>query len=194
MAYDTTASLAKLTCTDYVDFGKCQDSFGRFSWSKNDSNYLKVKLKVFKKSDNKKFRLVQKLTMGEADFNQFMGLRNQLVNAVENFAGEKNLTPVLIPTKSKNMDGQLKLAHKVVDVLDRANRKNCVTLLRYIVDQPESPYAQVRLFARKKEDEKFQQIVYVKFTLEEFIYLLDVINSVYDNVIAKKPILLSYKT
>ena len=30
MAYNTTALLDKLTCTDYVDFGKCQDRFGRF--------------------------------------------------------------------------------------------------------------------------------------------------------------------
>ena len=28
MVYNTTASLDKLTCTDYVDFGKCQDRFG----------------------------------------------------------------------------------------------------------------------------------------------------------------------
>ena len=90
MAYNTTASLDKLTCTDYVDFGKCQDSFGRFSWSKNDSNYLDVKLKVFRNDDKKEFRLVQNLTMGEADFNQFMRLRNQLVNAAENFAREEN--------------------------------------------------------------------------------------------------------
>ena len=55
MAYNTTASLDKLTCTDYVDFGKCQDRFGRFSCSENDSNYLDVKLKVFKKDDNKEF-------------------------------------------------------------------------------------------------------------------------------------------
>ena len=39
MAYNTTASLDKLTCADYVGFGKCQDRFGQFSWSKNDSNY-----------------------------------------------------------------------------------------------------------------------------------------------------------
>ena len=31
MAYNTTKTLNKLTCTDYVDFGKCQDRFGRFS-------------------------------------------------------------------------------------------------------------------------------------------------------------------
>ena len=38
LAYNTTASLDKLTWTDYVDFGKCQDRFGQFSWSKNDFN------------------------------------------------------------------------------------------------------------------------------------------------------------
>ena len=69
MTYNTTASLEKLTCTAYVEFGKCQDRFGRFSWTKNDSNYLVVKLKVFRKDDKKEFRLAQNLTMGEADFN-----------------------------------------------------------------------------------------------------------------------------
>ena len=96
---------------------KNQDRFGRFSWSKNNSNYLDVKLKIFKKDDRKEFRLVQNLTMGDEDFNQFMRLRNQLVNAAENFAREENLTPVLIPTMSKDRD-ELKLAHKVVDVVD----------------------------------------------------------------------------
>ena len=188
MAYNTTASLDKLTCTDYVDFGKCHDRFERFSWSKNDSNYLDVKLKLFKKNDNKEFRVVQNLTMGVADFNQFMRLRNQLVKAAENFVREENLTPVLIPAVSKDMDEQLKRAHKVVDVVDRANRKISVTLLRYNVDKLESSYAQVRLFARRKEDEKFQQVVYVKYKLEDLIFLLDVRNSVYDKVITNQRI------
>ena len=86
---------------------------------------MDVKLKVFKKDDNKWFRLVQILTMGEADFNQFMRLRNQLVKAAEIFAKEENLTPVLIPTISRGMDKQLKLANNVVDVVDRTNRKIC---------------------------------------------------------------------
>ena len=51
MAYNTTAPLDKLACTDYVDFGKSQDRFGRFSWSNNDSNYLDIKIKVFKRED-----------------------------------------------------------------------------------------------------------------------------------------------
>ena len=126
--------------------------------------------------------------MGEADFNQFMRWWNQLVNAAKNFAREKILIPVLIPSMSKDMDEQLKLAHKVVDVVDRANRKICVTLLRYKVDKPESSYAQVRLFARKKEDEKLQRLFYVNYKLEEFIFLLDVMNSLYDKVITNQPI------
>ena len=117
-----------------------------------------------------------------------MRLRNHLVNAAENFAREKNLPPVLIPKMFKDMDEQLKLSHKVVDVVDRANRKVCLPLLRYNVDNPENSYAQVRLFARKKEDEKFQQVVYVNYKLGEFIYLLDVMYSVYDKVITNQPI------
>ena len=113
-----------------MDFGKCQNRFGRFFGSKNDSNYLDVKLKVFRKDYKKDFRLVQNLTIREADFNQFMRLRNQLVNAAKNFAREDNLTTVLIPTMSRDMDEQLKLAHKVVDVVDLTNREICVTLLR----------------------------------------------------------------
>ena len=88
MAFSITVSLEKLTCTDRVNYGKGQDRFRRFPWSKNESNYLDVKLNVFKKDDNKDFRLVQNLTLGEADFNQFMRLRIQLVIAAENFGRE----------------------------------------------------------------------------------------------------------
>ena len=59
------------------------------------------------------------------------------------------------------MEEQLKLVHKVIDVVDRPNRRISLTLLPYKADNPETSYAQVRLFGRKKENEKFQQIVYV---------------------------------
>ena len=68
MTYNTTATLAKPVCTDYVDFGKGQDRFGRISWSKSSFNYLELKLKVLKKDENKQFRLAENLTMGEAVF------------------------------------------------------------------------------------------------------------------------------
>ena len=105
MAYNTTASLDKLTCTDYVDFGKSLDRFGRFSWTKNDSNYSDKKLKVFKRDEkNAKFRLRQNFSMGKADFNQFIRQRNQLVVAADNLLREQNLSPVLQSTLSKDME------------------------------------------------------------------------------------------
>ena len=172
-----------------MDFGKCQDRFGQISWSKNDSNYLEIKLKFFKREDkNAEFRLRQNLPMGEADFNQFIRQRNQLVAAADNFLREQNLPPVLQSTLSKDMEEQLKLVHKVIDVVDRPNRRICVTLLRYKTDTPETSYAQVRLFGRNKEEENFQQIVYVNYKLDDIVYLLDVMSSVYDKVFANQPI------
>ena len=53
MAHNITATLDKLARTDYVDFGKCQHRFGWTSWSKNSFDYLDVKLKVFKRDENK---------------------------------------------------------------------------------------------------------------------------------------------
>ena len=171
-----------------MDFGKCQDRFGRFSWSKNDSSYLDIKLKVFKREyKNAEFRLRQNVSMGEADFSQFIRQRNQVVVAANNFLKEQNLSPVLQSILSKDMEEQLKLVHKVIDVVDRLNKKICVTL-RYKVDNPDNSFAQVRLFGRKTEEEKFQQFVYVNYKLDEFIYLLDVMNSVYDKLIANQPI------
>ena len=126
--------------------------------------------------------------MGKAALNKILPLRNQQVIAAENFGEEENLSFVLIPTMSKDMDEQLKLAYKVLEVVDRANRMICVTLLRYNVDKPESFYAAVRLIVKKKDDEKFHQIVYVNYELDEFIYLLDVMNSLYDKVLTNQPI------
>ena len=159
MTYNTTKTLDKLTCTNYVDFGKSQDRFGRFSWSKNDSNYLDIKLKVFKREDkNAQFWLRENLSMGQADFNQFIRQRNQLVVAADNFLREQNMSPVLQSTLSKDMEEQMKLVHKVSDVVKRPNRSICVTLLRYKVDIPETSYAQVRLFGRKKEEKNFNKM------------------------------------
>ena len=118
--------------------------------------------------------------MGKADFNQFIRQRNQLVVAADNFLREQNLSTVLQSTLSKDMEEQLKLVHKVVDIVGRPNRKICVTLLRYKVDNPETSYAHVRLFGRKKEEGKLQQIVYVNYRLDEYVYLFDAMNSVYD--------------
>ena len=189
MAYNTTASFDKLTCTDYVDFGKCQDRLGRTFWSKNDFNYLDIKLKVFKREDkNAEFRLRQNCSMGKADFNQCIRQRNQLVDAADNFLREQSLSPILQSTLSNDMEEQLNLVNEVIEVVDRPRRRICVTLLRYKVENPQTSYAQVRLFGQKNEEENIQQIVYVNYELDEFVYLLDVMNSVFDKVIANQPI------
>ena len=86
------------------------------------------------------------------------------------------------------MDEQTNLAHMVAEVVDRAIWKIKVILLRYSMDKPESFYVRVLLFAGKKEDDKSQQVVYVNYNLEEFIHLLDIMNSVYDEVITNPPI------
>ena len=131
--------------------------------------------------------------MGEADFSQFIRQRNQLVVAVDNFLRGQNLLPVLQSTLFKDMEDQLKLVHKVVDVVDRPNRRICVTLLRYKAVNPKTFYAQVRLFRRKEEEEKFHQFVYVNYKLNEFVYFLEVMNSVYDKVTANHPFVMFYK-
>ena len=59
LSHNTTATFDKLACTDYMDFGKNQEIFGRLSWSENFFDYLDVKLKVFKKEKNEQFRLAQ---------------------------------------------------------------------------------------------------------------------------------------
>ena len=145
---------------------------------KISSKYLSVKLKVFKKVENKEFGLAQNLTMGETDFDQLIRLRNQLIVAVRDFNKEENLQPVQVKLLAKDMEEQLKLTHKVVEDVDRPHRKNCVNMLHYNVEKPETSYVQVRLFGIRKDEEKFNQIVYVNYKLDEFIYLLDVMNSV----------------
>ena len=96
--------------------------------------------------------------MGEADFNQFIRQRNQLIVAADNFLREQNLSPVLQSTLSRDTEEQLKLVHKVIDIVDRPNRKICVTLLTYKVNNPETSYAQVRPFGRKKEEKKVSNL------------------------------------
>ena len=68
--------------------------------------------------------------MEETVSNQLMQLRNKLVSATKIFARMMNLSLVLIPTLSRDMGEQFKLAQMVFDVVDRDKRKVCVTLLR----------------------------------------------------------------
>ena len=84
------------------------------------------------------------------------------------------------------MEEQLKLTHKVIEIVDRPHRKICVTMLRYIVQKPETSNVQVGLFGRRGDKEKFNQNIHVNYKIDDFIYLPDVMNSVYDKVIANE--------
>ena len=94
---------------------------------------------------------------------------------------------VQFQTMSNNMNEQLKVAHKEADVEARANRKICVTLLQCNVHKPESSYADVRLFPKKKEDDNFQKIVYVNKELDKSIYVFDLLGSAYDQNVTDNP-------
>ena len=99
--------------------------------------------------------------MGESNFNRFVLLRNQLVIPAQNFGRDQKLSPIQIPTMSKDMKEEL--LYKVVDLVDPQNRMTCVSKLRYNVDKPESSNAQVQLFARKKAEENIHQFVNVNY-------------------------------
>ena len=64
---------------------------------------------------------------------------------------------IQVNTMAKDINEQLKLAHRVVDVVDQPNGKICVTLLRYNVDKPEISYPEVQISSIKKEEEGIQQ-------------------------------------
>ena len=120
---------------------------------------MDVKPKVL--NESRDVRLVQNLSIGEEDFNQFFRLRNQLVVAAENFGTEENLFSALMPTISNDMGEQLKPAEKLIDVVDRKHRRVCGFLPPYNVEKPMGLSAQVLIFGKKKEDEIAQQYFYV---------------------------------
>ena len=83
-----------------------------------------------------------------------MANNNQLVVAVRDFSKEANQSPVERKLLAKEMEEQLKLTDKFVKVVDRLHRKISVTMLRYNMEKPETSYVQVRLFGKRKEEEK----------------------------------------
>ena len=147
MAYNTTASLDKLIHTDFVDFSKNEIRFGQLFSSKKIPSTWIINLKCSKETTTEFFACC-KISQWEKQIStKMVELMNQLVIAAENFSEGELLFSVLIPALSTHMDEQLNLVHKVIDVVERANRKICVTLLRRTMDKPESSYAQVQLLA-----------------------------------------------
>ena len=87
-----------------------------------------MKTKIFDK-----FQILQRQSQNSTNSSE-----NTLVIAAKNCSGERSLSPIKIPTMFKDVDEQLKLAHKVVDVADCPYRKFCLFMLRYNVEKTES--------------------------------------------------------
>ena len=132
------ATLDKSLCTVFVDFGKHQDRCGRFSWTKIEKNYLEIHFKVFKKDIASEFKLYQCVSLGQYDFKQFLRLRNQLIVAADNFTKEEKLPYINVVGLSRDIGERLKHVHKVIEIVEGAKRKVCVTLLRHKEDNPET--------------------------------------------------------
>ena len=71
---------------------------------------------------------------------------------------------------SEDLEEQLKLDTTVIEILDCPNKKVCLALLQYNVDEPESWYAQIRFYAGKTVVGKFQQLS--KWTINLIIWYL----------------------
>ena len=74
-------------------------------------------------------QLVQNLSMRDTDLIQCIRLRSQLVDDAEKIRREEESSRVQIRRISKDKDEKLKLAHKLVNIVDRTIIKLCVTLM-----------------------------------------------------------------
>ena len=140
-----------------MDFDKGQHRVGQSCWSKTDSNYLDVKLEVIKKDANRDFCLAQNFTRREPNSNHNMRLQNLLVIVQENICRGDEWYSVPNSLKCKDTDRQMKVAHKVVDVVDRSNTKVYGILLWFNVEKSflkEALKTQNVSFSRNKKDSK----------------------------------------
>ena len=129
------ATLSKSLSTDFVDFGKHQDKFRLFSWSKNEKNYLEVRFRALRKNIANEFKRYQCVSLRRYDFKHFLRLGNQLISAADNFTEEENLPYINVVGLSRDIEEQLEHVHKVFEIAEGAKRKVCVTLLRYILPE-----------------------------------------------------------
>ena len=122
-----------------------------------------------------------------------MRLRNSLVIPEDIFGSEENVLSVLKQTISKDMDEQVKLNHKVVEYwteqIERFVWLCCDTMWK----GQKTRRLKSDFFARKKEDENFQQFAYVKYKPEEDLYLFDVRVLYIVKILLINPFVMSYK-
>ena len=146
---------------------------------------MDIQLKVFRKDDKGDFRRHQQINLGVFDSKQLC-LRNPIVQAVREFSTDETLIEFVTSPLSKNLNEQLKHVQKAVTIVDRPKRKILAIKKKYSMDKPGSTYVQLPLFTRNSENEKLQQLVFVYSKYDEFLYLLDSITSLSDQVLSNQ--------
>ena len=124
--------------------------------------------------------------LGVFNFKQLLCFRNPIVLAVTEVSTDETLKEVVTSALSKDLDEQLKHVQKPITIVDRPKKKINATMKKYCMDKPESTYVQLRLFTRNSEHDKFQQLVFINYKYDEFLYLLDVITSISDQVLSNQ--------
>ena len=128
MAYNTTNSLNKLSCTNYVDFGESHNDLDNFL-SLKGMQILECKSESFQEKSQRRLHTGTKSYNGRG--------RLQPVHAIEESTGHcsrklwwgEKFVSSADTNIVQNVNEQLKVAHKLLNVVNRANRKICVTLL-----------------------------------------------------------------
>ena len=110
MTYNTTVFLTKSLVSAMWTLENANTDLVDSFWCEKDSNYLDVIFEFFWKDDDRDFQLVQNITMGESNFNQFKQPTNHLVVTNENFASEHTVSPIEI-TISSYLEEQLNFVH-----------------------------------------------------------------------------------
>ena len=103
-----------------------------------------------------------------------------------NFDREQILSTIHLSTRSKDMDSQLKLAHRMGAEVDCPNRliSLTLTLLGYNADRPQSFYARVRSF-RSEKVEKQTGWIYFLLVVMTSLYKRVIVNQSTCNVLQK---------
>ena len=179
LAYGTTASMDKLVCTNCVDFPKCQETLGQILVQKL-LQLFGCKLQKFQKSRQERVLRGTKCHNGRSRLQSI----SEITNSAKSWS-KKRLRRRAVDSSadwkmSEVLVGQLKLAHKAVDVMDQPIKTFCLNVLRYNMDKPLRSYADVRISARIKEEEEFQRSVYVYYSFDELIYVIDIMKSLFE--------------
>ena len=152
---------------NYFEFSKSQKELGDLFGSKNPTRekytWNQPCFQLLKINDLGQFENSQQVYFSEKEGEAISAIRNSVNQDAENLG----LVPIYEakPAKESTMDQELDICNRVYEIATNNMRRMCVTIKKYQVNKP--PYIQIRLFTAK-ENEAMKQVAYVKYTLNEF--------------------------